>query len=79
MEKKKELLIKVIKKLEPHRNLADGIVALLETVPVDEKIIDGILDIIQKALVRSQKAESKKRLSKAHEIVKKIREQEENE
>ena len=46
MEKKKELLIKVLKKLQPHWNLAEGFLALLESEYVDEDAMNGLAKVI---------------------------------
>jgi hypothetical protein len=40
MEKKKELLIKVLTKLQSYRDLAPGILALVESSYIDEKAMD---------------------------------------
>jgi len=62
MEKKKKLLIKVLTKLKPYRNLADGILALIESSYVDEKTIDGVIQIMAKALRNAKSKQEKARL-----------------
>jgi hypothetical protein len=40
MEKKKKLIIKVLTKLKPYRNLAEGILALVESSFCTDKTLD---------------------------------------
>jgi hypothetical protein len=46
MDQKKKLIIQVLTKLKPYRNLAEGILALVESPYIDEKSIDGIIKFI---------------------------------
>ena len=50
MEQKKELLIKVLEKLQPQWNLAEGILALVKSSYVDEKSIDGVVKLIAEGI-----------------------------
>ena len=43
MDQKKKLVIQVLTKLKPYRNLAEWILALVESSYIDEKSIDGII------------------------------------
>jgi hypothetical protein len=61
MEKKKELIIKVLTKMKPYRNLAEGILALVESNYMDEKTIDGIIHIMNQS-IKSIKKENEKEL-----------------
>jgi hypothetical protein len=40
MEKKKQLIIKVLEKLKPYWDLAEGVLALVESKYADEKLVD---------------------------------------
>ena len=60
MEKKKELLIKVLKKLQPHWNLAEGFLALLESEYVDEDAMNGLAKVIANKI---------KNIKKAHQVL----------
>lgn len=60
MEKKKELLIKVLKKLQPHWNLAEGFLALVESEYVDEDAMNGLAKVI---------ADKIKNIKKAHQVL----------
>jgi len=76
MERKKQLLIKVLTKLKPHRNLAEGILALVESSYVDEKTIDGVLLIINQSIKNVKNQQEKMQLEKSMEAIKKIQQKE---
>lgn len=76
MEQKKKLIIKVLTKLKPYRNLAEGILALVESSYVDEKTIDGILSLINQSIKSVKNNKSKIKLEKSLEIIQKIHHQE---
>jgi hypothetical protein len=79
MEKKKQLLIKVLTKLQPHRNLADGFLALIDSPYCTDKTIDGLITLLKDSLKMVKTDKEKKRFQKSLELVKKIRDQEEKE
>ena len=64
MEIKKQLLIKVLTKLKPYRNLAEGILALIESSYVDNQTIDGIIRLINQSMKRVKKARQKVAMQK---------------
>jgi hypothetical protein len=76
MEKKKQLLLKVLKKLQPYRNLAEGLIALVDSKYIDEKTIDGLLVIINQSIKNVKQSKNKEKMVKAVEIVEKIKQQE---
>jgi len=76
MENKKLLLIKVITKLQGHRDLADGILALLETADIDEKTIDGIIKVISASIKQVNESKQKTLLEKSLTQVHRIQEME---
>jgi hypothetical protein len=59
MEYKKKLVIKVLTKLKPYRNLAEGFLALVESIYIDEKSMDAIIQSIAQS-IKSVKKESEK-------------------
>ena len=69
---KKKLLIQTIEQLQWSRDLADGILALLETADIDEKTIDLLIKIIAQSIktVKSQSEKSalEKSLNNLHKI-----------
>ena len=73
---KKEALIKVLQKIEPYRDFSSGIIALLETVAVDENIINGLLNILNDALKKTKQETGKKKLIQAEQAIRKIKEKE---
>lgn len=76
---KKELLIQTLKKLKPHRELAEGILALMESWYADDKAIDGVIHVIASSLRTLKDDEQKTILQKWLEMVQKIKDMEENE
>ena len=76
MDKKKELLLKVLKKLQPYRNLAEGLIALVDSKYIDEKTIDGLLTIINQSIKNVKQSKNKEKMVKAVEIVQKIKQKE---
>jgi len=76
MDKKKELLLKVLKKLQPYRNLAEGLIALVDSKYIDEKTIDGLLTIINQSIKNVKQSKNKEKMVKAVEIVEKIKQKE---
>ncbi len=76
MNSKKEILIQVLKKLSPYRNLAEGVLALIESNYIDEKTIDSVLFLITQSLKTTKKGKEKERLEQSAQIVKKIQKKE---
>jgi len=72
MEQKKLLLIQAIQKLQWSRELADGILALLETAHIQEDTIDVLIKIMVQSIknVHSQqeKAALERSLKQLHKI-----------
>lgn len=64
MEQKKALLIKILTKLNPYRNLAEGILALLQSSYIDDKAIDGVITIISQSIKSVKKDNEKTVLQK---------------
>jgi len=76
---KKDLLIQILQKLIPHRDLADGILALIESGYVDEKAIDGVIHILAHSIKKLKKDQDKTKLQKWLEMIQKIKIMEEDE
>lgn len=79
MEQKKKLLIKVLTKLKPYRNLAEGILTLVESEYVTDEIVDKLIGALQGAMDQVSKENEKEKLSKGLRLIKKIKNQEEQE
>lgn len=79
MEQKKKLLIKVLTKLKPYRNLADGFLVLVESEYVTDEIVDKLIGALQDAMDQVSKENEKEKLSKGLRLIKKIKNQEEQE
>ncbi len=79
MEPKKQLLIKVLQKLQPYRNLAEGILALVESRYCTDKTLDGLIVLLQDSIKIVKKDQEKDKLEKGLALIQKIRHQEEDE
>ena len=79
MEKKKELLIGVLIKLKPYRDLAEGILALVESSYVDENVIDGVIRVLAKTLREIKGKQQRSALQKGMKIIRKMKKEEEKE
>lgn len=75
---KKALVIKVLEKLSPKRDLADGIIALLTKTHVDEQTIDGLISIINKAMHTIQSKQNANALQKSLDVLHKIQDMQDN-
>jgi len=76
MENKKKFLIKVLKKLQPQRPLAEGFLALLESEYVTDEIMDKLINALQESIEVVKTDSEKDTFKKWLEIIKKIRKQE---
>lgn len=73
MEQKKELLIKVLKKLIPHWDLAEGVLALVESGSIDDQTIDGVIHILAQSIKKLQNKEDTTKLQKSLEKIQQIK------
>lgn len=73
MEKKKQLLLKVLQKLQPYWDLAEGLIALVDSQYIDEKTIDGLLAIISQSIKNVKEGQEKSKLQQAVEVVQRIK------
>jgi len=71
---KKRLLIEVIKKLKWSRELADGILALLENADIDNKTIDGLIRILAISIKNVKWEREKANVEKSLKQLRKIKE-----
>jgi len=76
MEQKKQLLLKVLNKLLPYWNLAEGLIALVDSKYIDEKTIDGLLVVINQSIKNVKDSKNKEKMVKAVEIMEKIKQEE---
>lgn len=79
MDTKKELVIKVLEKLQWHRDMADWILALIKIVDLDDETIEWIIEIIWDAVKSTSKNKEKEKLEKIMEKLEKIKQMEEPE
>jgi hypothetical protein len=79
MEQKKQLLIKVFTKIKPYRDMAEGVLALLESTYCTDKTIDGLMKLLQDSLKTVKTDKEKSIFKKSLQLIKKIRNQEKKE
>ena len=79
MDTKKELVIKVLEKLQWHRSMAEWILVLIKSTELNDEIIDWIIGIIRDAVKSTIKNKEKEKLEKTIKKLEKIKEIEESE
>lgn len=79
MDKKKELLLKILTKLQWHWSLAEGVLALVESSHIDDNAINGLIFVIANSIKYTKNIKQKTILEKWLEAVQKIRAIEEDE
>lgn len=79
MNEKKELLIQIVTNLQPHWEMADGILALLKSSYITQETIDGLIKTINTGIKNSKNKLSKSKLEKWLEKIQKIKEVERSE
>lgn len=73
---KKDYLIKVFEKLEPHRSIMSDLLALLRSPKCTQDDIDGMYDILEKHIDEIQDKKWKIQAQKLIDFMKKLQEQE---
>lgn len=76
---KKACIIKIIEKMKPYWSLAEGVLALIKSVYMDDNTIDWITDIIGKSIKNSKENNQKDKMLKWLEKIQKIKAMEEKE
>lgn len=69
----KDLLIRLLQKLKPYWDLADWLIALLESEYIDEKTIVNIASIMQNNVQKMQTWKAKEKLQKAIMYMEKLK------
>lgn len=73
MDQKKEILIKLLAKLQPYRNLAEGISALVKSSYMDDQALDWLLVLFAQSIKKIQGKKEKEKLETAIKVVKKLK------
>ncbi|HMT01340.1 MAG TPA: hypothetical protein PKD96_01360 [Candidatus Absconditabacterales bacterium] len=76
MLQKKQLLLKILEKIKPFWELAEGMVSLLQTDFVDEPMVDSFLAVLTKAIHGIKDEKAKLALQRAVEYVHSMKEKE---
>lgn len=75
MEKEKKLLIKVLTKIKPYRNLAEGFLVLVEQTQ-DISFVEELVALIRKEIIAIKDKKKKDLLLRQIENIKKIKNKE---
>ncbi len=76
-EHKRDLLVEILKKLSPYRDLAIPITALVESEYMDEKTLDTMLAFISKAIQTLESEQVKEKFIRSIEQIQKAKTNEE--
>ncbi len=68
----KDIIIQILKKLQWHRDLADGLLALVESVSMKQEVYDALLHILHHAYKTAQHADQKAQLQKSVALMQRI-------
>lgn len=76
MEQKKQLILQILTKLKPYWNLADGLLALMESQHVSNEMLDWLIHIFAETIKTVSNEWTKDMMKKGLEALKKIKKQE---
>ena len=78
MNQRKELIIKVLEKMQWHRDIAQDLLVIVKSSYCTDEILDSLINLISKS-IKSTKADSEKiLLEKSLQQIKRIQKMEEN-
>lgn len=72
----KTLIITILKKLQWHWHLADGLLALVESVDMKQESYDALIAIFHKAYKLAHTADEKKYLERSLDLIQRIQQRE---
>ena len=75
MMNKKEYLIFLLEKLQPYRQLAEGILALIQETEVTDETLDAVLKLLQEGVKTVKSHKGQEVFQKAITLVQKIKQQ----
>ena len=79
MNQKKELVIRVLEKLEWYREMAPDLLAIVKSSYCTDEILNSLINMLKKAIKTIKKDDDKKILEKSLQQIQKIKQMEENE
>lgn len=79
MEQKKELVIRVLEKLQWHRDMSQDLLVIVKSSYCSDEILDSLMNIVNKAINTVKESDNKLLLEKSLKQIKKIKAMEENE
>lgn len=79
MDQKKELVIRVLEKLEWYREMAPDLLVIVKSSYCTDEIVNSLINMLNKAIKTVKKDSEKKILEKSLQQIQKIRQMEKNE
>lgn len=77
--KRRDGIVEILKSLSPHWNLAAGLIVILTGAYVTPAIIDGIEEVLRKAIDDTEDAEEKQKIQNGLSRIEEMRKKEEKE
>jgi hypothetical protein len=75
-EQKKSIVIQILIKMKPYRDIADGLLILIESQYVTDEIIDTLISLIYKSMSSIEDITSTQKMQQAITVLNTIKEQE---
>lgn len=78
MDKKKELIIKILEKLQWHRDMSQDLLVIVKSSYCTDEILDSLINLISKSIKFIKEDNEKQLLEKSLQQIRKIQQMEEN-
>ena len=72
MASKQKKLITILEKLAPYRPSAEGLIALLSTMEVEDKILENIIKLINSSIKELKTAKNKAKMQQVTKLLEKM-------
>ena len=79
MDQRKDLIIKVLEKLQWHRDMAQDLLIIVKSSYCTDKLLDSLINLISKSIKYIKGDNEKQLLEKSLQQIRKIQQMEENE
>lgn len=78
MDQKKQLVIKVLEKLEWHWDMASDLLVIVKSSYCTDELLNSLISLVNKAIKTAKKDEEKSVLERSLQQIQKIKQMEEN-
>ena len=79
MEQKKSLVMEVLRRLQPYREMASDLFVIVKSSYCNEELLNAIINLLNKSIKNVVKGNQKEAIEKSIEQIKRIRDIEEKE